>query len=238
MQDGPYYISFYCQVWGNLALQLHSSKPNAAQGHSKKRMRQLFYIMPKIPSTENRDCCQCSVEQLAQPWLSQEEIRAELSCRWSRSCLLSPAVAGEPSWAAVFSLATRLHSPAWDAGSWDTHGSTELGAPSVPLWKAGVVGKLSAEEWEVAWVTCCTETDEERGKTAKMKLVGLINWTPAKHSWEKVWSFIKSFSCCHLSSLFSGHLDHPCLHIVSILVLAREKFSLALQRNRSGTDTS
>lgn len=54
-------------------------------------------------------------------------------------------------------------------------GSTDLGAPSIPPWKAGVVGKKSPEEWEVVWVTCWTETDEERGKTEKIQLAGLIN---------------------------------------------------------------
>lgn len=63
---------------------------------------------------------------------------------------LSPAAAGEVSLAAVFSLATRLHSPAWDASSWDTHGSAALGAPRVLPWKAGVVGELSPQECEAA----------------------------------------------------------------------------------------
>lgn len=43
-----------------------------------------------------------------------------------------PCGGSEVSLAAVSSLATRLHSPAWDAGSGDMHGSTELGGSQSP----------------------------------------------------------------------------------------------------------
>lgn len=219
MQAGLYYISFYCQVWENLNLQLHSSKPNTAQGHSKKRMHQLCqdlsYREVRLLLVQCWAACPAAAQPRANLCWAVMQVEQRLPAE--------PAVPGEVSLAAVCSLATRLHSPAWDAGSWDTHRSTELGAPSVPPGKTGVVGKLSPEEWQGVWVTCCTET------AAKIQLIVLINWSPAKHSWEKVWTFINSFSCCHLSSLFFRHRDHPCLLIVSILVLALGKFSSALQ---------
>lgn len=248
MPAGLYYISFYCQVWGNMDLQLHSNRPSTAWSHSNKRKHRPV----KIPSAVNRVqrllLGTCSVKQFFQLWFSQKEATVGLLlCGWSRSCK-----AKAPCWRSQrWKVRSRwLQFSLWPPdstvlpGMWAAVTATSSLNSVLP---ASHLGKQEQQEKprgmgsSIDHLLC----RDGRGTTENFcwqnskNSTDLINWTPAKHSQEKGWSFLNSFSWWCLGSLFSRHLDHPCLPPrCPVTCVGTKKFCAALQWNRSGTNTS